>query len=895
VESAFYLWVNGKKVGYSQGSMTPAEFDITDCVGDGENTLAVEVYRWSDGSYLEDQDMWRFSGIFRDVFLFSTPQVHLRDFFVRCALDGNYRDATLEVNARVHNYSKDPSEPHSVEVSLLDADGIVVGGEPLVSCAVERTEPGVEEALGMETAVSNPQKWSSESPYLYTVLLVLKNAAGEVVEVERCSFGFRVVEIKEGQLWVNGVSVLLKGANRHEHDPYHGRAVPLERMIQDIELLKRFNFNTVRTSHYPDDPKWYDLCDRYGIFLIDEANLEGHGMGYDLDKTLGNKPEWEAAHVDREVAMVERDKNHPSVVIWSMGNESGSGCNFEAGARAIRKLDPTRPIHYERMNEVADIDSTMYPHLDDFIATAKRNTDKPFIMCEYAHAMGNSVGNLKEYWDAIEKYPRLIGGCIWEWADHGLPKEADVEPDEDGKRPWYWAYGGDFDDHPNDGNFCMDGLVFPDRGIPPKMWEVKKVYQYVAVEAEDALNGKVRVHNKHFFTNLSAFAVAWTLSQNGSVIQEGTAEPLDIAPGASEVVTIPFRDPELNPGAEYWLRIGFSLRGDTIWAKKGHEIGWEQIQVPFEVLPKPAPALADMPPLDVEDDSETVVVSGKEFRVEFSKRLGGIASLSYHGKTIVEDGGDRLNGPVLNLFRAFTDNDNAYGEGRGIRTPFYRSGLTQIKRYVRGFEVHSPANNAVKIETCVDCLGSKGTGFRHVCTYTVLSNGTVELDNRMEPVGDLPDLPKIGLQMTVSGEFDDFEWYGRGPHENYPDRKVGAAVGRYGSKVSEQYVPYPHPQENGNKEDVRWASLTDNSEEGLLVVAEETMSVTALHFTASDLERARHTFELKPRRDVILCLDHRQHGLGNASCGPLTLEKYVLHPERTSFRLSLKHRTRLDC
>ena len=530
VESAFYLWVNGEKVGYSQGSMTPAEFDITDYVIEGENILAVEVYRWSDGSYLEDQDMWRLSGIFRDVFLFSSPQVHLRDFFARCSLDSEYRDAVLKVTAKIRNHSAENSAgPHSLDVVLLDAEGKRVGNKPLAEGRLEGIEAGAEGVLDLEAEVPNPRKWSSESPYLYTLLLSLKNTAGEVVEVESCSFGFRVVEIKAGQLWVNGVSVLLKGSNRHEHDPYCGRAMPLDRMIQDIELLKRFNFNTVRTSHYPDDPKWYDLCDMYGIYLIDEANLEGHGLGYELDKTLGNKPEWEAAHIDREEAMVERDKNHPSVIIWSMGNESGSGCNFEACARAIRDLDPTRPIHYERMNEVADIDSTMYPHLDDLIAVAQQNTDKPFIMCEYAHAMGNAVGNLKEYWEAIEKYPRLIGGCIWEWADHGLPLEADVEPDENGERPWFWAYGGDFDDYPNDGCFCMDGLVFPDRRIPPKMWEVKKVYQYVALEPMDILKGEVRVRNKHFFTNLNSFDVAWTLSEDGYVIQEGVLEPLDVA------------------------------------------------------------------------------------------------------------------------------------------------------------------------------------------------------------------------------------------------------------------------------------------------------------------------------------------------------------------------------
>ncbi len=888
VKSAFYLWVNGQMVGYSQGSMTPAEFNLTAYLKDGANTLAVEVYRWSDGSYLEDQDMWRMSGIFRDVYLFSTPTVHLRDFFVRCDLDQDYRDATLHVDASVRNYGDEPTGACTVELALLDADDKAVGPEPLASEAPTDLAARVDTVASLTANVAAPQKWSCETPYLYTVVLTLKNAAGEIIEVERCRFGFRKVEIRDAQLFVNGVPIYIKGVNRHEHDPLRGRAVTRERMIQDIEIMKRFNINTVRTSHYPDDPKWYDLCDEYGIFLIDEGNVESHGMGYDLEKTLGNRPEWEAAHVDREISMVHRDKNHPSVIIWSLGNEAGSGCNFVAAAQAIRELDTTRPIHYERMNEVADMDSVMYPALDVLIERGREASDKPFIMCEYAHAMGNAVGNLQEYWDAVETHTRLIGGCVWEWADHGLFRYADDEPNEQGERPWYWAYGGDFFDEPNDGNFCMDGLVFPDRAIPPKMYELKKVYQYVGIKAKDALSGVVAIHNKHFFTNLSVFDVQWTLSEDGKVLQTGTLPPLDVPPGEVRDVTIPLKSLTPAPGAEYWLRVSFHLRENTAWAEQGHEVAWEQFQVPFEAAPKPVLDLGAMDDVAIEDVGDVVTVRGTAFAVAFKRSTGAITSLVYADTPIINDGAQTLNGPVFNCFRAFTDNGGGFKKERGIRAAFDAAGLRTITRRVRGFDVRVLNSKAVEVDVVAECLGAKGAGFLHRCVYTILGDGTVGLDNSIEPIGELPILPKLGVQMVVSGALENLTWYGRGLWENYSDRKTGAPMGVYQGTVAEQYVAYPRPQECGSKEDVRWAALTNDGGAGLLVVAEHPIALTALHYTAVDLDKATHLHELRPRRDVVLCLDYAQCGLGNASCGPTVLEKYAVRldkPCRYAFAL----------
>jgi len=888
VESAFYIWLNGKQVGFSKNSMGPAEFDLTPYLQDGENTLAVEVYRWSDGSYLEDQDMWRYSGIFRDVYLFATPETHVRDFFVRCDFDGEYRDAVLKLTAKVCNFGEKACQEHALEGVLLDADGAPVGKQPLFTAALKALAGGEEQVLELEAPVNSPRKWSSEDPYLYTFMVLLKMHSGETLEVVQCRFGFRKVEIRDAQLLVNGVSVLLKGANRHENDPWRGRAVTIERMIQDIEILKRFNFNTVRTSHYPDDPKWYELCDRYGIFLIDEANLEAHGMGYDLDKTLGNRPEWQAAHIDRHTALVERDKNHPSVIIWSMGNESGSGCNFEAGARKIRALDPTRPIHYERMNEVADIDSVMYPHVDELIAEGKKDSPKPFIMCEYAHAMGNAVGNFKEYWDAIESHKRLIGGCIWEWADHGIFKYTNEEPAEDGSRTWFWAYGGDFDDQPNDKNFCMDGLVFPDRAIPPKMWEVKKVYQYVSIAPSDLASGKVRVRNKHFFANLNRYGIRWSVSEDGRILEEGVLAPLDLPAGQETELTVPYASPSLRPGAEYWLRISFHLAEDTLWAQKGHEAAWEQMRLPLDAGKKRAIIFGKNLKLKVEEDSTRVVVSGKSFAARFSKTHGGISAVTYGKQMVIPDGGEVFNGPALNLLRAFTDNDNRQHQGESLKRGFYEAGLSQMRSYLKRFEVVSRDANTVCVRSHIHCLGSKGRGFAHECMYTLYPDGSIHLRNHLEPIGELPMLPRIGLKTTFAGELEQLAWYGRGPYESYPDRKTGAPVGRYESTVSDQYVPYPFPQECGNKEDVRWAALTNARGQGVLVLMDAPMAFSALRFTPGDLNRAEHPYDLNPRRNITACVDYKQCGLGNGSCGPLVLDSYALYGGTIDFGFALR-------
>ncbi len=881
VESAFYLWINGQKVGYSQGSRTPAEFNITEYLRHGKNFLAVEVYRWSDGSYLECQDFWRLSGIFRNVYLFSTPGLHIRDFEVSSDLDEEYQDAVLRVRARVRNYSDEAVKNTKVEVSLLDAANNPVGSEVLLQGSSVYVSPGAESIVKMKASVRNPLKWSAEKPHLYTLLVKLKNEKGEIIETESCKFGFRKVEIKEGQLLLNGAPILIKGVNRHEHDPDTGHAVSLDSMVKDILLMKQFNINTVRTAHYPDDPQWYELCDQYGIYVIDEANIESHGIGYRPEDTLANKPEWKKAHLDRIISMVERDKNHPSVIIWSMGNEAGDGTTFEAASEWIHRRDPSRPVHYERAGRRphTDIVCPMYSRIGSIVKYAQEKQDRPLIMCEYAHAMGNAVGNLKEYWDAIEEYKHLQGGSIWDWVDQGLRKKTD-----DGKE--YWAYGGDFGDDPNDGNFCINGLVFPDREIPPKLWEVKKVYQSVDVDEEDLSQGKIRIQNKYFFTNLNEFEADWTLYEDGKAIQRGTIEPLDVAPGESKVFNLPIEPPELVPGAEYWLRVSFYLKEETPWADEAHVVAWDQLKMPYNVPSKPEMDLSNLPELKMVPSNDHLTINGKDFSISFGTKTGAVAALIYKGMFIIEEAQNGINGPVLNAFRAPTDNN------RRLSRQWYEAGLNKLTREVKDFTIETVSPGVMRISILTSDRGTEDSGFEHRCVYTIFGNGCIKVDNEIKPIGELPVLPRVGVKMKITGDFDNFSWYGYGPQENYPDRKNGAFIGFHQGKVSDQYVPYVRPQETGNKEGVRWAAFTNKSGTGILVVAQDEMAVTALHYTAEDLDKADHIHELKPLEDIILCLDSWQYGLGNGSCGPGVIDKYSTYPESFNFSYSLRPYTR---
>lgn len=941
VQSAFHVWVNGTHVGYSEGSMTPAEFEITPYVRAGtDNLLAVEVYKYSDGSYLEDQDTWRWAGIFRDVFLHATGPVYIRDFAVRTELDDTWTDADLLVQPEIGVTDDRPLAGWSVRAQLHDANGKPVWNAPLqqaiepmvnrerrAAIINERTpQRGRAKFAWLQGHVPNPAKWTAETPNLYTLVLTVQDPDDRVVQAVRCRVGFREVEIREGRLLVNGAPVRLRGVNRHEHDPARGRALTRERMIQDIRLMKRANINAVRTSHYPNDPYWYNLCDEYGLYVIDEANIETHG----LRGELASDPRWHAAFLDRAVRMAERDKNHPCVIFWSMGNESGYGPNFAAISGWLHEFDPTRPVHYEGAQgeptdpATVDVISRFYPRLmepyyeadpdvespenarwERLLAIATDPVDdRPVLTSEYAHAMGNALGNFQEYWDEIYWHPRMLGGFIWEWVDQGL-----YHPAPDGTR--FIAYGGDFGDEPNHGNFAIKGLVFADREPQPKYWEVKKVYQPVLIEPRKLIPGdtQVRITNRHHHTNLNAFDVRWSVTCDGEVVQQGTLPPLDIAPGGDPEVKLPV-EPINQPraGADCWLRVSVHTRTETAWAPSGYEIAWEQfkLEVPGratagagDIDPGSSTAIAGpnappgsrFPDLTLHEDGDRVQVMGKVFSVEFNRSVGTLTSLQLgHGEILAPAGADdsRPAGPVLQIWRAPTNNDRGFG--RWFNRAWEAAGLASMSRRLESFEVREPSgiDRAVHIETVATHTAAHG-GFTHRVRWTIRGDGRIEMENTVEPTGELPVLPRVGVVMHLATAFENFRWYGRGPHENYVDRNRSADVGIWTSTVADQYVPYVRPQENGAKTDVRWLTLTDASGRGLLVVAPDgpLAAVSALHFTAADLAAVRHAHELQPRPEVVLSLDARQLGLGNSSCGPGVLDRYAVKPEPVTFRIIL--------
>ncbi len=688
VDSACYVWVNGQMVGYSQESRLPAEFNITPYVTPGHNVLAVQVLRWSDGSYLEDQDFWRLSGIYRSVWLWSAPKVHIRDFFVRTDLDAAYRDATLRVDAQVRNAASEPAQGR-LALYLFDAEGTPLI-EPSNAAAVS-VGGASETTVELSVPVAQPRLWSDEDPHLYTCVLALEGTDGAVQEVVACRVGFRQVELKDGQVHVNGRPILFKGVNRHEHDPVTGHTVSTESMIRDIEIMKRFNINAVRTSHYPNDPRWYELCDRYGLFLYDEANLESHGV---WDR-LAKDPVWEVAFVDRAARMVGRDKNHPSVIVWSLGNESGYGRNHDAMSAWIRAHDPTRLIHYHPADDAPAVDilGPMYPSVARIIEMAQDpHETRPVVMCEYAHSMGNSTGNLVDYWDAVEKYPRLQGGFIWDWVDQGI-----LQQTEDG-RVWY-AYGGDFGDEPNDGNFCANGLIGPDRVPHPALWEYKKVLEPVRVEVVNLAEGRLRVQNRFVFTDLSGLQLAWAVREVGPVstrtgevetrtLQEGVLPPLSTPPGASEEITLPLNLPEAQPGVTRLLTVHARLAQPQRWAEEGHEVAWAQFMLPAAT----AAERVRVGTVQVDETPTALRVASDGLAVEIDRDQGRLVRLESNGQNWVE------SGPALQIWRAPTDNDaNTWGDQRAAMR-WRELGLDRLEDQVDGVTLERVAEDAVTVQ-----------------------------------------------------------------------------------------------------------------------------------------------------------------------------------------------------
>jgi beta-galactosidase len=870
VKSAFYVWINGHFVGYSQGSKTPAEWNITKFLKSGRNSVALQVYRWSDGTYLECQDMWRLSGITRDVYLVAAPKIRIRDFFAVTRFDQDSRAGGLGLSIDIVNHAPEARPgATNVTIHLFDAKGkeLLRQKHPVRFNGDGRSTVRVDEIL------EGVDPWTAETPNLYTLALELFDDIG-VLEVAGCRVGFRTVEIRSGQLLVNGMPIDIKGTNRHEHDGLSAHVISEELMRKDIALMKQNNINAVRTSHYPNDPRWYELCDRYGIYVVDEANIESHGMGYG-EKTLAKNADFREAHLDRTRRMVERDKNHPSVIIWSLGNEGGDGPNFAATYAWTHGRDSTRPVHYERAGEGpnTDIVCPMYAwsYLERY---ASRVQTRPLIMCEYMHSMGNSTGNMQDVWDIIERYPQLQGGFIWDWVDQAFMKTTST-----GER--YWAYGGDWGgpDVPSDGNFLCNGLVDPDRRPHPALAEVKKVYQYVAVNPLPLSTNQFELINKHDFTNLKQFDVHWELLGDGRPVTGGTIEHPDVPPRSRRIVTLDLLSVDPVPGVEYVITFRTLTREETELVPRRFEVATSQHFLP----PSPVPLLlssVSLPELDITRQDSTLVLSTNRFSVGFNSQTGMMLFYRFEGTEILE------RGIEPNFWRPPTDND--FGSDYPRRAIVWRHAGERRRLLDFSAQRKGRAEVCVRVQYLLPDVSA-----RFHITYIVLGNGEVRIESTFLPQKvSLPDLPRLGITMRLRKDFEYLEYYGRGPHENYCDRNTSALVGRYTTTVREQYVPYISPQENGNKTDVRWAALRSTSGTGILVSGAPTFSMSALHYTVEDLTQetrgSMHTIDLMERDFITLNIDLKQRGVGgDDSWSSTPHSQYCILPREYSFAVRL--------
>lgn len=869
VESAFYVWVNGEYVGYAEDSFTADEFDITSHVRQGINNISVQVFRWSDGSWLEDQDFIRLSGIFRDVFLYSTPEVHLQDFQVNADLSEDYVDGDLQTKIWVRNDLQGAFSNYSVELHLYDMENQPIFNP--VSQSISMSEhSGAESEISFQVPVVNPRKWSAEHPNLYKLVLVLKNDLGEIMETESARIGFRKVELKKDsngitRYYINNKPIIFKGVNRHELDPDTGRTVSYLRMREDIILMKKFNINALRMSHYPNDPRMYELADELGLYVIDETNLETHGIRDVLPRDDDN---WRAACVDRAASMLHRDKNHPSIVLWSLGNEAGYGNVFASMRDYIHAHDSTRPVHYEGDSANSDVLSHMYAPAS-YVASYSNN-DKPYVLCEFAHAMGNSVGNLYKYVDAFYNNPRSFGGFIWDFVDQGLRRG-----DSD-----FFNFGGLWNDHPNDDNFCANGLVLPDRSIQPEIWEVKHAFQNIIVDDVDVASGLISLENRFNFTNLSDFQGAWKLLEDGYMIQSGTIpqSAMDIEALTTKNISIPFLTPELKAGSEYELNFVFTLKESTPWAPAGHVIAKDQIHIPYVVPQIQSIDSSLFSQLSVSETSSDIVFANGDFSVSFGKSSGTISHYSYKGQTLIHDG------PSPNFWRAPVDND--WGNNMYNRCAEWRyAGQNRVLNQLSWDDV-SPSEKTLQVSFSLPDAGESTLDM----SYRIYGSGDVLVSYTLYPDSSMDEIPEVGTILVLPDELTDIKWYGRGPEENYVDRRKGSLVGIYESTVNDFYVPYMEVQETGQRTDVRWLTMKNDEGLGLLFVGSPLMEINALNYTPEDLTVIKFPWELEPRSETYLRIALGQMGLGgDDSWGALPHAEFLNYPNRPyshSFRFS---------
>ncbi len=866
--SALYAWINGEKAGYAEDSKLPSEFNITPFLKDGENEISVQVFRWCDGSYIEDQDMLRFSGLFRDVSLWSRPKTGIADFVVTQKFGEGYKSATVDVEVATYGDAKE------VSATLYDAE--------FKEVATAAPSTSTSQLYTLHFTLYTPQLWSAEKPYLYT--LVLK--CGEDIRAKR--IGLKEQKIVGEVFYVNGKPIKFKGVNRHETSPENGRTVSCAEMLRDAELMKRYNIDTVRTSHYPNHRLWYDICDKYGIYLVAEANVEAHGAGFGKDG-FGPIQAWKQTIVERNERQVRFYRNNPSVTIWSMGNETKHGDNFRAAIAAVRKIDPSRPIHWEVGAKDADMDADMYrsvEQVEELGAAHDAAHDKPFFHTEYAHAMGNAIGNFQEYWDVTYAHPSLIGGCIWDWKDQAIWAGTGRIDPKTGREERYFAYGGDFYDNPHNGPICQNGIVGPLAEVTPKLIEVGHVHRNLVVERGTG-NGErgmvFRLWNRFAFTWADEFEGCWQLLEDGVEVASGRIAAAHVAPLSRGDMTLEGLGAALAKdagGKERFVNVSFATKRDAPWAKKGWVVARDQIALGGGKFNTAAQRHGEGKVSVKEDDKSVMVECGGTVAV-FCRKSGLLTRLSVKGVAVLEEVSPGVPaGPHLTCVRAFVDND------KWLKDSFLSSGLVRLGCHPEPIVVEGDA-----VKTVIDVTGTKGCGFKHECTYRFSPDGSIKMDNTVTPYGVMPKaLPRLGLTMRLVPALEYIKYYGRGPWENYIDRCTGSFVGLYESTVTEQYVDYVRPQDNGCKSGVRWAEFTDGAGKGVRFEASEPMSMQALHFGWEDIFLSRHdgwqknTLQIRryappvAQRDVILNLDVRQTGLGGASVGPAPMEKYRFDP-----------------
>ena len=866
VDSCFYLWVNGTFVGYSQVSHMISEFQVGHLLKAGRNTLAVMVLKWCDGSYLEDQDMWRMSGIFRSVYLLCRDNVHIADIFIKAGLTEHLDAGPLSCEIEFSGDAR-----RDVRTVIQDPAGRVILDETLTGSGPCR----------LETTVADPVPWSAETPALYTLTLTCGD------EVIPQKFGFRTIEVRDSVILVNGKAIKFKGVNRHDSHPVLGHVTPMDHMINDLVVMKKHNINAIRTSHYPNDPRFLELCDEFGFYLIDEADLETHGTVPAGDhKMLSDNPDFTEAFLDRMQRMVERDKNHPCILIWSLGNESGFGRNHRVMAAWAKDRDSSRLIHYERVfspecsdvfqngsldTAFLDMYSRMYPSVawiqNDFLQNPAEK--RPLILCEYSHAMGNGPGDLQDYWDLFYRHPRLAGGFVWEWTDHAI-----LTKTPDGTE--YYAYGGDFGDQPNDGNFCVDGLVFPDRTPHNGLLELKNVIAPFRVEAVDLQAGRIKVTNLYDFIDLAHVSFDWRLEKDGAIVSSGQIADLAAGPQESCEAILPYAFPASADG-RYFLILNGTLKTGASWADKGHEIGFAQFELPVGDVVKKATPVSDMPRLRITKSEREVVIEGADFQYAFDLQKGHFRNIAYRGIDLI------CSPPKWNVWRAPTDND------RRVRLAWQAEGFDRLDTHVYSVAIVSEDDRQIRFCTELSLGGYiKRPVIRATVLWTVYGNGDLVVEVEGKVRERLPFLPRFGLQLCMPAGNELVEYFGYGPQESYIDKRRSTWKSRFASTVDGLHEDYIMPQENGSHYATEWAAVTNLQGMGLLFYGCDDFSFNASHYTPEDLTLADHTYNLKKRKETIVHLDGYMSGVGSNSCGPELLPQYRVSGPDLRFKVRIK-------